>query len=298
VRYDPFAAGPLLVGTRSGELVDRTRNDRALPFDVWYPDAEPGRRPLVLFSHTSGGDRRQSTFLCAHLASHGYVVAAADHTGNTAADAAGRAARAAAGQPFTPEQREAYIQRIIADRVPDLGFLLDQVLDGIAGGLAAWVDERRVGLVGWSFGGWAVLAAPEVDERFGAVVALAPAGNSKPLPGIIPATLTFAWRREVPTLILAAELDQYTPLEGQRELLARTPSEKRMLVLRGADHGHFGDQIEEPGGCPPEQAHAFTRGLALAHFDAALKVDEAAEAFLAGNVLAALRERGIEAALP
>src|SRR5439155_87759 len=43
----------------------------------------PGPFPLVLFSHGNGGIRFQSLFLCAHLASHGYVVASPDHRGDT-----------------------------------------------------------------------------------------------------------------------------------------------------------------------------------------------------------------------
>jgi predicted dienelactone hydrolase len=38
--------------------------------------ARSGPRPLIIFSHHSGGHRRKATFLCAHLASHGYAVAA------------------------------------------------------------------------------------------------------------------------------------------------------------------------------------------------------------------------------
>ena len=74
-------------------------------------------------------------------------------------------------------------------------------------------------MIGWSFGGWTVLAAQEVDARCRALIALTPGGNSRPLPGIIPATLTFAWKREVPTLFLVAEQDRFTPLPGQYELI-------------------------------------------------------------------------------
>ncbi|MBW1811763.1 MAG: hypothetical protein JRJ87_26475, partial [Deltaproteobacteria bacterium] len=42
-----------------------------------------GPYPLVLFSHGSYGIRWQSVFYTLHLASHGYVVVSADHTGNT-----------------------------------------------------------------------------------------------------------------------------------------------------------------------------------------------------------------------
>jgi len=322
--YDPFMRGQFPVGVLSGELVDQTREQRQLPYGVWYPadgrvfglDMQPptqdrftvvpntpplrqaavrgvppaeGNVPLVLFSHTSLGHRRQSSFLCTHLASHGYIVAAVDHTGNTFGD---WAAGALTGEPFTTEDRDVYIQRMIAARVPDVRLLLDHLLDGGVADLAGHPDAGRVGLVGWSFGGWTVLATPEVDTRVGAVVALAPAGNSKPLPGVIPVTLTFAWQRAAPTLYLAAECDRYTPPGGIQELLERTPADKAMFILRHADHDHFGDHIEGPH-CPVEHAHLFTRGLTLAHLDAALKGDEAARAFMEHGALEALRDRDI-----
>ena len=71
-----------------------------------------------------------------------------------------------------------------------------------------------------------------------------------------------------------------------------------MVILRGADHQHFGDQIDEPGACTPEHAHLFTRSLGLAQMDAVLKEDGAAHAFMSGDPLAALRERGVDGAFP
>jgi len=325
VDYDPFVRGPFPVGVRSGTLTDRDRSDRPLPFELWYPavpatfgldvspltqdtftvlpsgpllrqaavrDAsiQPGRYPTVVFSHTSLGHRRQSTFLCTHLASHGYVVAAVDHTGNTFADLVDRAR---SGRVLSPEERGAHIDRIIADRVPDVRFLVSAVASGAAGGVADHVDSDRLGLLGWSFGGWAVLATPEVDDRPRAVVALAPGGSSNPLPGIIPAKLTFAWHRDVPTLYLVAERDRFTPLDGMLELFNRTPSHTVMFVLNHADHDHFGDHIE-PELVPHQHAHLFTRGLTLAHFDATLRGNESAQRFLA-DAAAALRARGVNA---
>jgi predicted dienelactone hydrolase len=304
--YQPALRGPFLVGVRSGSVIDEAR-ERRLPFEVWYPamgrsrdeeirdaDIRPGAFPLVLYSHASGG-RRQSSFLCTHLASHGYVVAAVDHIGNSAADVAERRAATAAGRSLAPAELDALVGQFIADRVPDLRVLLDKVLARAPGDVSARVDHERIGLVGWSFGGWAVLATPEADARIRAVVALAPAGSSKPLPGIIPAKLTFAWRREVPTLYLAAERDRFVPLDGLHELFARTPSSKRMFVLRGADHGHFADHVDPLAECSADAAHLFTRTLALAHFDAVLKQEPAARRFLDDDPLAALRARGVEA---
>ena len=296
--YDPFAPGPFPVGMRGGEATDPARPGRVLPFEVWYPDRDEGkrgaRRPLIVASHSSGGHKRQLSYVCAHLASHGYIVAAPDHVGSTAADAAERARRAARNDVLSAAARDALIARMIADRVPDLRLVISTMLGSGMGELSRTLDPRRVGLVGWSFGGWSVLATPEADERVGAVAAFAPAGAANPLPGVLPVTLTFAWKRKVPTLLLAAERDRAIPLAGVEELYARVPSSKAMFVLRGADHGHFADPVVDPGPCTAEQAHLFTRGLTLVHLDGSLKGNTDAERFLT-NAAARLSERGVDA---
>jgi predicted dienelactone hydrolase len=329
VEYDPFVRGSFPVGVRSGDIVDAGRGDRRLSFEVWYPaapqyaaldlvtwtqdsftvvpgtpslrqaavrdaEARPDKYPLVLFSHPSGGHRRQSSFLCTHLASHGYVVAAVDHAGNTANDIVDRAGRLARGEVLTQEQRDLVVAQLIANRVPDLRLMLDESLLG-AGDVSDLIDRDSIGLIGWSFGGWTVLAAPEVDNRIGAVVALAPAGSSQPVPGVLPLTLTFDWQREVPTLFLVGESDLLTPLSGMYELFERTPSARQMFILREAGHLHFGDEIDEYDLCPRQHAHFFTRGLALAHLDAALKRNRDAERFMEKDAAAFMQSRGVDA---
>ncbi len=326
--YDPFTPGRFPAGVRTIEARDAARG-RLFPCEIWYPararpagraagqqaerDAavRPGTYPLIVFSHYSGGHRRSATFLCEHLASHGYVVAAMDHSEVVAAELAHRDGE-------TGAQHAARIDAIIASRVPDVRFLLGYLLRrGVGDG--ARLDDARIGLAGHSFGGWTALAAPDVEPRVRAVVALAPGGSSRPRPGVLPLKLAFAWGRDVPTLLLAAEQDTPIPLDGVYELFDRTPASKRMFVLRRADHQHFVDDVEGdheavramafPAGgawipaamrpitelCPGEQAHTFTRGLTLAHLDATLRQQAAADRFLAGDVESALAARGVGA---
>jgi hypothetical protein len=92
-----------------------------------------------------------------------------------------------------------------------------------------------------------------------------------------------------------------------------------MFVLRRADHEHFADDVEAshealrattlPGAaawmteamlpmsqlCPGEHGHTFARGLSLAHLDAVLRGNEAAQRFLADGAESALGARGVEA---
>ena len=270
--YDPFARGRFPVGVRTMRAHDAAR-DRTFTCEIWYPAAAshagqdlapatqdaftvpgfpgprrqaavrdaaavPGTHPLIAFSHHSGGPRRMATFLTTHLASHGYLVAALDHSEAFVPELGRRPEE-------TAEQKAARLEAVIANRVPDVRFLLDQFLEGRAGDSAARPDATRVGLVGHSFGGWTALAVPDVEPRIRAVVALAPGGASRRKPGIIPATLRFAWGRDVPTLYLVAEDDASLPIAGMHELFDRTPATRRMVILRRADHMHFMDAVEE-----------------------------------------------------
>jgi predicted dienelactone hydrolase len=340
--YDPFLRGRHAVGVITLGVRDASR-DRLFPIEVWYPAAQqhagqdlalatqdvfdPGGKerrqeavrnaaaalgtfPVILFSHSSGGGRYQSTFLCTHLSSHGYVVAAPDHSELFAADLR-------RPQQETAEQRAARIERMIESRPEDIRFVLSSLLGDLLSDLRIDIDRSRVGLVGHSFGGWSVLATPDGDARIAAIVALAPGGGANPKPGILPLTLEFNWKHPIPTLYLVAENDAFLPLPGIEGVFARTPSPKRMAVLRKADHFHFMDDVEElhegTRRAPPppelewmsrdmrpmaelssgEEAHIFTRGLTLAHLDAALRGTAEADAFFRRDLQRELAKRGV-----
>jgi len=269
----PSCPGPFAIRTLTFEARDPSR-DRLFPCDIWCPD-EPGVWPLVLYSHHSRGNRRSATYLTTHLASHGYMVAALDHSEVVAPEIAGD------------------VQGFITNRVPDVRFLLDYMLAG-AIPCTARPDPGRIAIVGHSAGGWTALALPETDTRIQAVVALAPAGASNPKPGIIPATLSFNWPRPLATLYIVAEDDVLTPIAGMDELYSRTSGPKQMVVLPRADHLHFVDNVEQAHKqlraaslppeaswisremrpiaelCTEEEAHRQIQSHSLAHLNAAL----------------------------
>lgn len=343
--YDPFIRGRFAVGVRTIQAHD-SRRDRFFPCEIWYPVAaeyagrdlaaetcdvfpdavsksprkhmavrdaksKAGRYPLILFSHSGGSDRRQSTFLCTHLSSHGYVVAAMDHSERVAAELVRKSDE-------TEEKRSVRWGAVIANRVPDISFLLHHLLH------AAWdweiqLDPDAVGIAGHSFGGWTALAATEVERTIRAVVALAPAGASQRKPGILPVKLSFHRDRDVPILYLVAENDSSLPLSGMHEIFERTPGTKRMVILHRADHLHFMDEFEVMHEnfrtmpvtpelaeiqkdmlpitelCTREQAHLFSCGLTLCHFDATLRQHADAIQFWNGDIEAKLKRRGVDA---
>ncbi|GAB3168849.1 hypothetical protein GCM10027059_32420 [Myceligenerans halotolerans] len=310
--YDPFAAGPYPV-TRTTRGIDLdTGLGRPHPVKTWLPNDEtPGGEaagtagPTVLFSHRGGAHRGSASFLCAHLASHGYRVLATDHaetvdetlgSARPGEDAAGRAARA---------------DLIARTRVLELSALLDR---------AASDGAERIAVVGHSIGGWTALTVAQADPRVGAVVAIAPAGGPDPRPGVYQVTLDPV--RSVPTLYLTGAQDVSTRLAGIRDMVTRTPDPVRLVVLDDADHYHFADDARteheairsEARSVPllswvremreigelidPDIAHAFARGLTLAHLDATLRGRPEAAALLAGDLAADLAARGVPATEP
>ncbi len=352
MQYDPFVRGSHPVGVRSVDLTDASRS-RYLPVEMWYPatsayrgkdtdetsrdhydllpgfppqtqdavrgaEAAPGRFPLVVFSHGFGGHRRQSTFLCTHLASHGYVVAAMDHTGNTVMDVAMLTMQLMTGGEMPDVVT--MINDLIVARPADVVFVLDRVLAGEAGISADSIDAERIGMSGHSFGGWTTLKVTGLDRRIRAALPMAPAGGASPLPAdLLREGLDFAWGREVPTLYLVADKDTLLPLPGMHELLGRTPSvNKRIAILGNSDHMHFCDDVEAmhelfrtmppPGPlaeiakslppvselAPGEHGYAFSRALGLAHMDAVLKGCREAADFLTSDLAAAFASRGID----
>ena len=226
----------------------------ALTADVWYPtaassgakaayglvgvsyrsetayDAAPpiaGRRfPLVVFSHGYGGIRFQSSFLTELLASHGFVVAAADHPGSTVVDEAlGTADNLDVAASHRPADLEALAKGVEHDPAT-----------------AATIDPAKVAVVGHSLGGTAALAVGGHATGTGtalahpsAVVALAPASEVLSDDALRADT--------VPTLLMVGTQDVLTPpdLSVKRPLALVPGRPLASVLLDRATHYSFTD---------------------------------------------------------
>jgi alpha-beta hydrolase superfamily lysophospholipase len=140
------------------------------------------RYPLILFSHGLGNPTSIYTAEIEDLVSHGYVVAAIDHTYDTAfaALSSGAIARYARDEwsaaSATPGGYVANVKRRINETwVPNIEFTLDQIirLDGdkaLGAPFAGHVDHLRIAAVGHSMGGLATVRACQLEPRILACV--------------------------------------------------------------------------------------------------------------------------------
>lgn len=187
---DPEHLGPYAIGVTTVEVSDGP-DGRVLPVEIWYPaevtpDAELARyalmlgpltlvevasangavrdartdlagapHPLIVFSHGFGGVRFQSVYMTEWLASHGFVVAAPDHVGNTFAELVQQttALPAATMARLRPEDVSATIDALLAHG------------EDPADPLHRLVDPARIGVAGHSFGGYTSMriAGAEID---------------------------------------------------------------------------------------------------------------------------------------
>jgi dienelactone hydrolase len=129
-----------------------------------------GKFPLIVFSHGNGGTRFGYTYFVEHMASHGYIVMACDHTGNSRLTLADGKVIKSGGDRN---------QASASDRPKDMSFLIDAMANMNAGGdgrFAGRVDLDKVGAAGMSYGGWTTFRVVDAEPRVKAAVMLAPGG--------------------------------------------------------------------------------------------------------------------------
>ena len=107
--------------------------------DARFSDTE--KRPLIILSHGTGGSAAQLSWLAEGLVARGFVVAAVNHHGNTAAEA----------------KRWPHGFVLPAERARDLSVLIDRLVADED--LSSHIDTARIGAAGFSIGGYTVLAS-------------------------------------------------------------------------------------------------------------------------------------------
>lgn len=197
--------------------------------------------PVILFSHGLSGMRFQNTSLIEELASHGYVVFAADHSyeANITIFDDGETADYKAGKHsvFRGDQLGDIDLSQLSIVVDDLKFIIDKISDDSSDLFLDKVryDITKIGVAGHSLGGAAVLNAMAVDKRIDAAMILD------------------GWYIPVPDSILAQGVNQAVFHLGQKQwpdpnnylrmdrLLAHSRGPIFKLLIPGTVHTDFTD---------------------------------------------------------
>ena len=273
-------AGPFTAGT--AEFTFFGRSGVEMNVQVWYPSTsdddnlhrydsllafdaidtpEPAcaqTRPVLAFSHGNQGMRWQSPFLVEYLVSHGFVVVAPDHTGNTTFDYDGsRMPEVTFRRPYDVMDAADWLYDTAPDLVPGLGDCLDEA-DGYAvsghsfGGYTvtalggARFDHAAIEAYCATAGGWLcdeyadrmasdseAAGVDFSDPRIWASIPMAPAGFELLGGG--------AEQASIPFLVLGAEFDNATTMATQVEPIygALGSEDKTLGTLLSAGHMIF-----------------------------------------------------------
>ena len=156
-----WSAAPIAPGHRDVSYHDDARG-RDLPTALWYPstgaakdivyaqvhnghaapDGEfaPGRHPLIVLSHGTGGNRFNQYYLGEALAAAGYIVAAVEHPGDR-----------------TFDNGDFGTAKNLYNRPRDVSAVIDALLADSR--IAPHIESAHIAAMGHSAGGFAAIAA-------------------------------------------------------------------------------------------------------------------------------------------
>jgi predicted dienelactone hydrolase len=282
-----WTRGAFRVSQWAGEWRDDSRS-RAIPVRIYYPDGR-GPFPVILFSHGLGGSRDGYAYLGEYWASHGYVSVHIQHPGSDSS-------LFHSARPLRALIEAARDPKNAIDRPKDVSFALDVFgrLENQPGFvLQGKLDLGKIGVGGHSFGAYTALAASGRtlgngrigtldlrDPRIKACVALsAPSKGETDCPSYA----SFA----VPCLHMTGTKDM-SPIGGTTPAQRRAPydcihgPDQYLVIFNGGDHMVFSGRLRRS----PEPTDARFQRLVCeattAFWDAYLKGDPAARAWLAG----------------
>lgn len=243
----------------------------------------PASFPVLLFSHGWGGFRAQNTYQAEELASHGYVIAAVQHTYGAVATVFPDGRLALYNPEALPHdaplaEKEPAANRLVSQWAGDLGFVLDYIgllnHNDPAGRFTGRLDLNRVGVFGHSTGGGATIEFCAQDTRcrasLGMDIYMLPVSKEVLERGL-----------EQPTL---AMFSQAWPSENNNQLFDQFQSnmvgEMHVLTISGTDHYDFTDlpmfsplapALGLKGPLPGPRTLRIIRDYTLAFFDWYLK---------------------------
>ena len=275
---DPTQPGNAVINVLTLNLKDEKRSSRSVPVDIYFPQASTKKttaKPVVVLSHGFSSNKSDMVYIAKHLASHGYVVAAVEHTGSNQNYQINWTKKDGIVSLMKPQE--------FLERPRDISFILDKLTEFNNQSnhpLFGQVSTDNVTAIGHSFGGGTVLAIAggemQIDYLKSYCRNLSASTNSsewlqcvaaylpekkyqlrdyrvKQVIALNPTTSlmfgeTGLEKIQIPTLMLASSADKTTPaLTEQVISFNKIPSPKWLVGIVGATHGSVKDPASIAG---------------------------------------------------
>jgi predicted dienelactone hydrolase len=264
---------------------------------IFYPN-ESGRYPVIVFSHGAGGSETCCDGLTRHWATHGYVTIQPTHDDS----AVQRRNQGEENIRFMQAVRDALNKPALWESRPlDISYVLDALpsLENRVPGLAEEMDVERIGVGGHSMGSYTAEAIAGAlvdlpghpgrnfaDSRVKAVLCLSPQG-----PGQFGLNEHSFDQVALPYLGVTGSLDSLgrvaSPAWHKIPFERSQPGDKYHLFIEGANHMSFiaPRTLLPPHARQGREIFDYTNSAALAFWDAYLKGDARARAYLQSSEL-------------
>jgi predicted dienelactone hydrolase len=309
--------GPYAVESAATFALRDGKRNKDLPVTVTYPKAK-GPLPVIVFSHGAGGSGSHYFPLVRFWAGHGYVCVCPTHADSLSL-------RADPAPATRPADVEAALLRVVRhvltdangweNRPRDISFALDSLalVEAKDPNLKGLMDANRVGVGGHSYGaytaqviGGATVDLPGrakgmslADERAAAILILS--GQGRDQMGLTEKS----WERCTrPMMVMTGTLDRGARGQGPDWRLEpykfSPPGDKYAVNIEGAHHFSFSGRAAEgggwtaprgllpasmPAGIDEKAVFDYVKVATLAFWDAYLKGDPAAKAYLKSDSL-------------
>ncbi len=227
--------GPYSVGSVDRTFVDQSRPtnenrgvpakaERTLITTLWFPQNATEDSPLIIHSHGFVSARNDLAYAAEHLASYGFVVAAADYPLTNGGAEGGPNANDVTNQPA------------------DISFLIDSILElsGSEKPFPNEIDQQRIGIMGYSLGGMTTSIASFDsrlrDPRIKAAASIA--GPSAPLTEVYYKTF------DIPFLMIAGTLDALINYDANAAIIPDRVQTAALVRIEGGTHLGFAGMSE------------------------------------------------------
>ncbi len=290
--------GPSAVTEVSDIVLHDAKRNKDIHVRIFYP-SDPGKHPVIVFSHGAGGSQNCCDALTRHWASYGYVTLQPTHDDS----AIQRRNSGEENIRFVQAVRDALKKPALWESRPqDISFVLDSLpeLQKSIPALAGKIDADRIGVGGHSMGAFTAgaiagalvdlpgrPASKFADPRAKAVLLLSPQG-----PGEFGLT-DHSWDRiSLPLLSMTGSLDSGAGRQGPQwkkiPFERSQPGDKYHLFIDGANHMSFitADTLSPARAAQAEAILGYANSAALAFWDAYLKGEPAAKDYLQSDALA------------